>query len=184
MGMTNTMRYWIAGAIVLLALIAGFLLYRGMSGAAVPGKTYESGIYGISFTYPETYTLQERDATDGKARHTITLIRSDELANIPEGGEGPTAMAFDFYPAKGLDTETWIQQTPSSNFGLSVDKEMHDATVGGAPAIAYTWDGLYRGNSFVFAHKGNIVVASVTYLTTDDRILRDFTGVLKSVRLE
>jgi hypothetical protein len=93
-------------------------------------------------------------------------------------------MAFDFYPAKGLDTETWIQQTPSSNFGLSVDKEMHDATVGGAPAIAYTWDGLYRGNSFVFAHKGNIVVASVTYLTTDDRILRDFTGVLKSVRLE
>jgi hypothetical protein len=178
------MRYWVAGAIIVLAVIAGFLLYRGMSGGAVPGKTYESGIYGISFTYPETYTLQEHDAKDGKARHTITLTRSEELANIPEGGEGPTAMTFDIYPAKGMDTETWIESADASNFTLSVDKQMHDATVGGAPAVAYTWDGLYRGNSFVFAHKGNIIMASVTYMTTDDKILSDFTGVLQSVKLQ
>jgi hypothetical protein len=182
--MNNTMRYWIAGAIVVLAVVAGSLLYRDMSKAAAPGKTYASAAYGISFSYPDTYTLQERDISDAPAHHSITLVDSGDRAATPEGGEGPTAITFDVYPADGKDTETWIESTKASNFDLSVDKEMRDAVVGGAPAVAYTWDGLYRGNSFVFAHKGNVVMASVTYMTTDDKILSDFTEVLKTIELK
>ena len=184
MGMSKQNIYAISALIIAAALIAGFFIYRGLPGQTMAGKTYESTTYGISFTYPETYTLQERNITEGTPHYSVTLVDTDDLTGVPEGGEGPTAMSFDIYPAGGKDTETWIEQSQASNFNLSVDKVMHDATVGGMPAVAYTWDGLYRGNSFVFAHKGNIIMASATYMTTDDQILKDFTNVLKSVSLK
>lgn len=184
MGMNTRTIYGISAALLLVAVIAGYFIYASMAAAPVPGKTYENSAYGISFSYPETYTLEERDVTQAPAHHSIIITDTQALAAAPAESEGPTAMTFDIYPANGKDTETWIEQTQASNFNLSVDKEMHDATVGDAPAVAYTWDGLYRGNTFVFAHKGNIIMASATYLTTDDQILKDFTSVLKSVKLQ
>ncbi|HVU75535.1 MAG TPA: hypothetical protein VHD38_01700 [Candidatus Paceibacterota bacterium] len=179
----NKKNLYIAIAIVVACVLLGFLAYSAIT-YRTPQKSYESTAYGISFSYPETYTLQESDISEGAKHHEISLIDTKALASAPSESEGPTAMTFDIYPANGKDTETWIEQTQASNFNLSVDKQMHDATVDGTPAVAYTWDGLYRGNSFVFAHKGNIVMASVTYMTTDDQILKDFTGVLKSVQLQ
>ncbi|MDB5238169.1 MAG: hypothetical protein JWM46_439 [Candidatus Kaiserbacteria bacterium] len=159
--------------------------------ADITALTYTSSTYGITFNYPSNYTLSQKDVkTDASnkvsAHHAITLVSNS--AKAVNNGEGPTAITIDIYPnPKKLLVQDWIKNTDASNYKLAVDPKMQDALVGnmgGTNAYAYTWSGLYNGNSFVFTHKNNIVMASVTYLTTKDVILNDFIQIMSTLRLK
>jgi hypothetical protein len=179
----------IPSALVFL-IILGVGVYVFMSAPwqrpAPPPSTYLSSIYGISFSYPETYALQEREVGNGERYHyVITLIDKDALANVPVDGEGPPAISIDIYQ-NNLDkqkAEEWIRGSGFSNFKLSPDGAIRTTTAAGVPAYSYTWDGLYRGESVVFAHKGNIIMASVSYLSAEDAIRSDFSNILASLAL-
>ena len=191
--------YILIAAAVLVALVVGYISYRvhraepstsgtvqAIDNGPVTALLYTSDKYGISFNYPSSYSLTQRDVSDPKNKalnhHAITLTSTS--ATVPNNGEGPTAITLDIYsnPKNGL-VQDWIKNTQNSNYHLAVDPTMQNAMIGGTNAYAYTWSGLYYGNSFVFAHKSYIMMAGVTFLSTDDAILNDFTQIMSTVKL-
>lgn len=169
-----------AGVVLVAAAIAVALYSAGQFGT--PKLAYESAEYGISFSYPETYALEERDA---EGRHTIVLADKAALAAAPQNGEGPTAITFDIIQnTDNLAPSAWVKANPASNYQLSPDGTLASSTRDGAEAVAYVWDGLYRGESYVFSHGKDIVMATVTMLEPSDRIKKDFEAILRTLVLQ
>lgn len=176
---------------------AGYYLYINRDGTGADiGEvsqdlsmlTYSSTEYGVSFQYPDTYVIAERDEPGSSMRraHTVTLMDRDDAANIPEGGEGPVAITVQFFQ-NDIDDQTienWIKNSSNSNYKLAINETLRPGTVDGVATLGYTWDGLYRGDSIVFEHKDNIVMMSVTYMSPEDKIRTDFTQLLASVDLK
>lgn len=147
----------------------------------VPMQAYANAEYDISFEYPQTYSLEERDTA---GRHTIVIADKEALAEAPQNGEGPTAITVDIFDNPKRQTPSvWVRSDQASNFQLS-DGTLASSTVSGKESVAYLWDGLYRGESYVFTHKDNILMFSVTYLTPQDQIKKDFTNLLKSLKIQ
>ncbi len=148
-------------------------------------QTYTNNAYGLSFTYPATYTLDERDASGSELRthHAITLIPTDSLP-LPENGEGPPTITVDIYQ-NNLDSQTtegWIRNTNASNFKLG-DGTLASTTVSGLPALSYRWSGLYEGTTIALAQPVWVYVFSVTYLEMGADIIQDFVAIRESVRI-
>lgn len=76
----------------------------------------------------------------------------------------------------------WVDARPElSNMGLLTGEVDRDAVVGGANAVRYMVDGLYRNDTAVVAHGGYIVMFSGAFLEEDSHIRRDFIDLLDSV---
>jgi hypothetical protein len=146
---------------------------------------YINNEYGISFSYPNTYVLNEIDA-DGsgmRKRHIITLINKSDLP-IPVNGEGPTAITIDIYQ-NNLDkqtTEQWIKNTNASNFKLS-DGNIATTTINDIPALSYRWSGLYEGTTVVTSNDNWVYVISVTYMEMGAQIIQDFVKIKNTIKL-
>ena len=174
-------------AIVILVALGGAYWYVNQS-PEMPSETlaYANSAYGISFSYPDTYVLEEREVGNGERYHyAITLMDKVAAANIPQNGEGPPAINVDIFQ-NNLDDLTaaeWVENDSRSNFKLSPDGTLAPVIVADAEGLLYAWYGLYRGNSIVFAHGDNIIMLSVSYLTPDDAILSDFAGLVASFEL-
>lgn len=164
----------------------------------VNAKEYKNDSYGIAFAYPHDYFLDEYDMSDGsagspqvahRARHSVVLSEDTETNRaIREGRmmetEGTPSITIDIHQ-NNLDKQTvedWVTGSAYSNFKLG-DGTYESVTVAGVPAVHYFWDGLYPGESLVFAHQDNIIMLSGTYLEPTDRIRGDFGAVVQSFRL-
>lgn len=148
-------------------------------------KEYSSEVYGISFKYPDNYSMTEMDVpieTNTK-RHVINLVRKEDLP-VPVGGEGPTAITISFYQndIKNETTEQWIRNSKDSNFNLS-DGKISSTILGDKPASSYRWSGLYEGTTVVTARKKWIYAFSVTYLEMGAEVVQDFVKVKESVKI-
>lgn len=172
-------QYGIGALVVLLIAVAGFYAYRTFATPMVP---YTNADYGIAFEYPASYALEEYRSAD---RLSIVLADKEALASAPQNGEGPTAITFDIFEnPRGLTPLAWARATPASNFQLSPDQALASSTQAEAEAIAYMWDGLYRGESYVFESGTRIVMASVTMMAPTDQIRADFEKILRTLELE
>ena len=186
----------IIALIAVLAVIgaAGYIMTRPGAEKPVIGegeqvapqtKQYDNSQYGIHFEYPEQYVITEKDIGNSAERehHSITLIRAEDAANVPENGEGPTAITIEIF-GNGIDkqsAEQWIKNTSASNHKLAVEQTLASTSVSGKPAYRYTWDGLYRGDSVVMQNGTYIYMFSVTYMDTSAPIRDDFSLLLGSV---
>lgn len=148
-------------------------------------KTYSNSDYGISFEYPAQYVLSEGEQGNGeRARYAIVLVEPQD-AQIPENGEGPTAITIDIYQ-NDLDDLTlleWMTGTSFSNYKLG-PMEHASTTVDGVEAVRYTWDGLYAGETTAFLHGGNVVAVSVTYFAPTDAKVAAYRALLDSIELQ
>ncbi len=149
---------------------------------------YVNETYGLTFSYPDTYVLSERDAEGNamRAHHTIVLMDKNDAASIPANGEGPTTISIDIF-GNGIDKQTveaWIKNSSNSNFKLSIDDVLASTTLSGVPGFSYTWDGLYRGESTVVSNSDDILMFSVTYRDSTDVIREDFRSLLRSTELQ
>jgi hypothetical protein len=146
---------------------------------------YANAAYGLSFSYPQTYVLEERDAPGSGMRrhHIITLIPKADLP-LPKDGEGPPAITIELYQndLDGQTTEGWIRNTSASNWKLS-EGRLATTTVGGLPALSYRWSGLYEGTTIVSATPNWVHVFTVTYLEMGAPIVQDFVAIRNSVRI-
>jgi len=177
--------------VVVLALIG--IGYYAENYAAPDGmKLYNSDKYKISFSYPETYFVTEGIAPGSALREHVSVMLVEDtefnrklMAGEIEGTEGPIAITFDMYQ-NNTDKQSllgWMNNASVSNFKLS--NGTHTLTsVAGAEAVKYIWDGLYQGDTTAFIHGDYIVAASVTYLTPEDQIRKDYEEVLKTVKLK
>lgn len=184
------MRTLSVAAVVILLTGVGYLVYMLVPPETVdaPGAThtYESDRYGVSFSYPDYYKLQEQDAPGSGLRehHAIVLIHKDNLP-LPRNGDGPPTITIDIYQ-NNLDTQTtrsWIENTAASNFKLSSDGRLATTTIDSVSSLEYTWDGLYQGRTRAAAAHEWIYAFSVMYNDPNDRIVRDFDELLSTVDL-
>jgi hypothetical protein len=185
--------------IVIILAVAGIAYYNDKKPQTDNGivkntprtlVTYSNNTYGVSFQYPDYYALEERSVGAGQNAHyaisLITKADKEAMASSTPPGEGPTAITMDIYPNKTrkLTPEKWIRQTDASNFKLSPDGYIATSTVERIPMFAYSWTGLYSANSVVFAHKDNIVMTTMTFLTGEDPIWQDFSTVIQTLQLK
>ncbi|PIT92069.1 MAG: hypothetical protein COU08_04415 [Candidatus Harrisonbacteria bacterium CG10_big_fil_rev_8_21_14_0_10_42_17] len=150
-------------------------------------KTYDSKQFGLRFLYPETYYLETRELGDGHRGHFSIVLTEDTEENrllregkLP-GREGPVAITVDLYQSpETLDPVAWMKGFSFSNFKLS-DGEYEERIVADKPAVSYSWDGLYQGDSVVVSHQDYVALFSVTHLTPYDPIRSFFSELMNSV---
>ncbi len=176
--------------IFVLVVLVGLGLYLAGRQPDAPGTSsplaaeYRNDAYGVSFSYPEGYVLQEGEhGSAHRAHYAVTLIREEDSAPR-ENSEGPTAISVDIYQ-NNLDQQqlvSWLKGTNDSNFKLS-DGTYASTTVDGVEAVQYRWSGLYEGETTAFRHNGNIIAVSVTYITPQDANIATYRDVLRSFTL-
>lgn len=148
-------------------------------------SSYASDHLGISFKYPPNYIMTTRHEGNAERQwHALVLMDAIAAANIPEGGEGPTAITIQDIPnPEGYDLDTWVRGDARSNFKLSSGGPgaLGSRTVEGLPALMYQHSGLYENDAVVVAANGKIYLLSVSRLTRDDQIRKDFEALLDTV---
>jgi hypothetical protein len=172
-----------------VALVAGacyFALSRylvsrldGTGGAVAPPgsglEVYHSGALGVSFSYPfARYDIQ------APAPDTLVLLPEGYVP--PQGGEGPPAITVTmFNDAEGLPLEQFIQNEPKTNYPLSPDKTLTQTTLGGLPAVAYTYTGLYESDAAAVKVGSRVYVFAAAWADAGDQIRQDFKSLLQTV---
>lgn len=143
----------------------------------VATSTYSNTSLGISFMYPDSYALQERDITINKDEvHIITLTQKGVV--IPENGDGSTAITLSvFTTVKGVSLPGWLQATVGAEGSFDYQK----ATLGGETALEYTATGLYESDNIAAIHSGHGYIFSSTWSSHEDHILKDFSSLLSTV---
>ena len=147
-------------------------------------KDYKNAEYGIAFSYPAGYVLSEQEVGNGERWHyNITLIHQSELP-LRQNSEGPPTLSIDLYQndIDNLSLTEWLTGNSLSNFKFG-DETYTSTGVGGTDAVAYSWSGLYEGRTVAFLHRKAVVAVTGTYLTTEDKIYKDFSVLIKSFEL-
>jgi hypothetical protein len=172
-------------AIITFVIIAiAAIGYYGYEKSGKSHKTYSNNTYGITFTYPSNYNLEENATVDEDPGTVIVL--TDKKSVIPSDGEGPVAITIGMYPlvdsASSDSLLDWVKTSPHSNFSLSNKTSPDTTTIADQEAYLYTWDGLYNGTTVATLHNKNVIVFSVTYDGNSDmQIRQDFTDLVMSV---
>jgi hypothetical protein len=186
--------------LVIILIIIGLVVMKPGS-SAKPANTdgpavstasstvYANSAYGISFNYPGKYVAEEKKLNDAQGKRTVvTLItKSDKalLSQIQGPVEGPTSITVEIYEgaAKKQSIGTWVKNTKASNFNLAPSKQYASTSISSIEAVAYSWSGLFSANTVAFAYRDNIIVMTMTYLTPQDAIWKDFGTVIQSLKL-
>lgn len=145
-------------------------------------QRYESLQYGLSFEYPKNYYLKERAGE----RPSLALVlvedtqENRDLLNgvSTEAREGPTSITVEVYEnPQQLSAEEWMREL--TNWGTGA-QEVTPTTIASTEGLRYRWSGLYEGSSVLFTSGTSTYVLSVTWLTPEERIVRDFETILSS----
>lgn len=190
---TNTV---IAVVVALIVVIGGFVFFAGQSVPMAPQLAqnelkasmvpYANEDYNLSFQYPSNLYLYERSGAGAPERPQIALFlveNTQENRDLLEGKateprEAPTGITVDVYQNPNqLSASDWVQNDTNWTVATSSAEPI---TIGDRTGVTYTWSGLYEGKTVVFTEGDKAYVFSVTSLTADDQILRDFEMVLNS----
>lgn len=191
----ETKSHTIIKTLIALVVLGGFYFI----GASYPPKqvqekkqsmlSFTSPTGALSFEYPSGYYVFEKEVgTPTVPQTAIVLVEDTEenraiIANVTEEvREWPTMITIDAYPnQKGLSPEVWAQQ--ETTWKLS-DKVLSPLMVGSIPAVRYTWSGLYEGISTVLTSNTHAYVGSVTWMTKEDQILKDYEMILSTLKFQ
>lgn len=136
----------------------------------------------LSFVQPEGYDITRAEDTQ-VGRYSYILSREEDRV-VPEYGEGAPALTIDiFRDANESNVREWLESNDVSNINLMMG-DVLETKVDSEDALAYEWDGLYRGRSVAFEYEGSIVLISGTYLEASDPIYEDFDQLVSSIKLD
>ena len=137
---------------------------------------------GLQFNYSNIYEATTTQLKNGKDQwDVVTLVPRGYVA--PENGDGPAAISLQAIPnPKNLSVENWIKKDSRSNWMLAEhDGGIGSTTVGGEPALAYKYSGLYNTSAVVVAHNDMIYFFTGEWNAPEDRLYADFQTLLQSV---
>ncbi len=134
---------------------------------------------GYTFQYPDTYELSSRPGAAGDGDALVLLPRG---YIPPMGGEGPPTIAVQvFQNTHNLDLDTWMTTDIRANWHLSKPGGAKRIVVGGEPANAYGFSGLYETKAVLVAKNDKVYLFTVGWLTPTDQNVRDFDALIKTV---
>jgi hypothetical protein len=179
-------------AVIILIVGAYIFFHTGMQGPekapVVRAATYSSSELGIAFDYtagPDGYVIQKitPEDPDNELLSTLVIMRTQDIDNLPEGGESPPTITMHVLKNVGQQQpQAWADtHAQYSNINLKTG-EIAETVVGGANAIRYMADGLYASDNTVVAHGDNIYVISGMFISRNSDIKRDYQPLLDSIR--
>jgi len=187
--------------ILAVLVVAGFVYIAWMRIPPIPLhiqgnnastlKQYIDPNFGFSFAYPTDYLLDvQGNVGDGHRGHyVIVLMEDNETTQAFREGhlqntEGPPAISVDiFQNLEGYDALTWVKGSSDSNYKLG-GQVFGTATIAGIPAITYRASGLYESNNVVFVQGDSIYKLSVGWNTSEDKMVKDFNGIVSSLAFQ
>jgi hypothetical protein len=188
----------LAAAVIALILITGIGWWAfGQSTPAVPTeeentieeiggwKDYKNDELAISFKYPPDYHLEEKTINTAQRLHKQIILTESEPPRGEVAGEGPVSITIDIHQ-NNLDKQTalrWAQNTSASNFKLMVG-DYATTTLYDREAVAYSWDGLYQGDTIAVATDRYVYAWSATYIGPEDEIRQNFVKVLATTQIK
>lgn len=146
--------------------------------------------YGISFSYPQTYTLQEVARQEGEVttfREGVYLYDSQALADAEaaEATEWPPSISISIYDNPALvASEDWGSGMLQYIQADQVVGELNERTVSGRPAFEYQSDGLYMSDNIVFEHEDFLIVISGEWFEEGDQLRRDMARLVSTLELQ
>ena len=183
-------------ALVVVAGAAFFLMGSreplGEMVPVVPGSEkasmvrYSNADLSLSFQYPSNLFLYERNDVGTEAAPQTAIVLVDDTEDnraVLEGRsteprEGPTAISITaLRNTQKLNAADWVKNDTNWTVANSAATPV---TVNGHEGVTYTWSGLYEGRSVVVTTDTHVYVFSVTWMTPEDQIIRDFDMVLNS----
>lgn len=181
------------GAICIIGI--GWLFFTAKSGTSGPYdvstttphtnlKEFSIPEHSIRFAYPSNYFVS---TSTGAGGHVQVVLMEDipenhALNEVPR--EGPTAITLEIYPnTERLSAEAWVKKNATTtNYSLRKgDGMLRPSFIAAHDVFEYEWSGLYEGMSNVMVHGPTAHVWSVTRLTPDDQILKDYLGILTTI---
>lgn len=190
----NKKSYFV-GPLMFFCIIIGAIVIKNKS-ASVYIEVEETSHYtkyvsektGFTFLYPQTYFLEEKNLNTPQREHHAIILTEDTAENrlVREGKspgrEGPVAITVDVYQnLEDASVSDWIQTHGGNASNWKLDgRNLTQISIQGKEAFSYNWSGLYEARSVVFAHKGNIIMTTVTYITSEDTIISVFENILTS----
>lgn len=143
---------------------------------------------GMSFSYPEGingYRLKEIVAENIpgiKKMIVLSKTSDDSEQSAAVAMEGPPTISLSVYAnERDQQPEDWANDHKLySNINMKIT-EPAELMIGGANAIRYATDGLYRSDNIVIAHADKIYVLSGSYLNEEAEIHKDFLAMLGTI---
>lgn len=183
----------IAVVVALVVVGTGFYFFNRVEAPMLPETgekaamlPYKNEAFGLSFQYPSTLYMLERNdiGTPDKPQLALFLAEdTQENRDVLEGRnttprEGPTGIAITVFPNPStLEASEWAKT--DTNWTVA-NTSAQPIVVNGNEGISYTWSGLYEGRTVVLTKGDKAYVFSVTWLTPEDQIIKDFEMVLNS----
>jgi hypothetical protein len=164
-----------------------------VTGEPAPGKVgvahFTSDMYGLSFDFPETFFITEKETGSAMSPIHSIILAPDTQENrdlfagkLSDGREGSPTVTIDIYQnTENLTPQQWVEQR--SNWLLK-DRNPRMVTVAGEQALAYQWTGLYEGQSYIVSKNGRLYVFSASWLGENDETIPAFNTVTLSARFE
>ncbi len=185
---------------VLVLLVGGFYVLNAYIYHAKQGpveidqsqnSSYTNAAYQLSLVYPRGYFFKEKIDAGTKDLPQLSLVLVEDTpqhrallnGEVTGAMEGPPSITIDVYTnePRQLSVDAWV--SARMNWMKNFTTEPTQTMVGGVPGLVYLWDGLYPGKSIVVSTGPYIYVFSVTWLSPDDQMLKDFDAVLGSVNI-
>jgi hypothetical protein len=143
---------------------------------------------GMSFSYPEGgngYRLKELQVENvpGLKKMIVLSKTNDDSEQIAAVAmeEPPTISLSVYANDREQQPEDWANEHKLySNIGMKIT-DPAELVIGGANAIRYATDGLYRTDNVVIAHNDEIYVLSGSYLDEEAEIHKDFLAMLGTI---
>lgn len=172
-------RYIAIGIIALAVLVSGYLVWNNTKGTGP--KEFFSSQAKLIFTYPGNYVLTEHEEGSSEREWSVVILTDQNSPPPPENSEGlPSIVVVVFDNLEGQTLEEWIRGSAFSNFKLS-DETLASTTVGGEPALAYRYSGLYENDAVAVIANDKIYFFAAGWITELDQIRQDFQNILTSV---
>lgn len=178
-------------SVIVLALVAGlfYMIQSSSSKDVAQSSTLDAvkvTVAGVELAYPASYGVYEKtNSPYTKTLSTVVWYENTEpnknffagSANAPL--EPPVTMSLDVYNnPNNLSAKELLGEDAAYMF---TNGSGTPVVVGGIEGVFLNWDGLYKGRSIMINNKGILYVFSVTSITNQDVILRDFDLLLGSV---
>lgn len=193
-------KVFVGVGVALILLVGGFYalnayIYHAKQGPAgvdqSQNSSYTNAAYQLSFAYPRGYFLKEKIDAGTKELPQLSLVLVEDTpqhrallnGEVTDAMEGPPSITIDVYTnePRPLSVDAWV--SARMNWMKNFTTEPTQTMVGGVPGLVYLWDGLYPGKSIVVSKGPYIYVFSVTWLSPDDQMLKDFDTILSTVDL-
>ncbi|MEN9552072.1 MAG: hypothetical protein RI935_449 [Candidatus Parcubacteria bacterium] len=180
----------LCGVIVLIFALIFVIKNRQINEGGETSLTAKRAVVGgVSFLYPAAYgEMMKSESNAQPGQPNIVIFENTDsakaffsnTATVP--GEAPPTITLHVYQKTSTeDTDTFLRKASPYIFSKGAGRPI---VLNNKEALSYTWDGLYKGDSVAFTRGDTVYLFSVTYITTNDPIVKAYENIVNQLEFQ